>query len=82
MESTTTTTSLNHQPQDPIPILNQVNELLDIKDLEQATRLLNSLNGWPKVLTRDWLQMARRHLELNQAIQFIEAKATLQSLLL
>ncbi|KAA1086657.1 Formation of crista junctions protein 1 [Puccinia graminis f. sp. tritici] len=81
-QTATTTSSLDHQPQDPISILNQVNALLDVKDLEQATRLLNSLNGWPKVLARDWLQAARRHLELHQAIQVIEAEATLQSLLL
>jgi len=69
-------------PNDPITILNQVNSLLDLKDLNQAARLLNSLNGWPKVLAHDWLQAARKHLELHQAIQVIEAEATLQSLLL
>ncbi|OAV97877.1 hypothetical protein PTTG_07316 [Puccinia triticina 1-1 BBBD Race 1] len=68
--------------QDPISVLTQVNSLLDRKDLDQAARLLNSLDGWPKVLARDWLQAARRHLELHQAIQVIEAEATLQSLLL
>ncbi|PLW49548.1 hypothetical protein PCANC_09005 [Puccinia coronata f. sp. avenae] len=67
---------------DPIAVLNQVAKLLDLKDLDQATRLLNSLHGWPKVLARDWLQAARRHLELQQAIQVIETEATLQSLLL
>jgi len=69
-------------PNDPITILNQVNSLLDLKDLNQAARLLNSLNGWPKVLAHDWLQAARKHLELHQALQVIEAEATLQSLLL
>ncbi|PLW36649.1 hypothetical protein PCASD_14124 [Puccinia coronata f. sp. avenae] len=35
---------------DPIAILNQVTKLLDLKDLDQATRLLNSLHGWPNVI--------------------------------
>lgn len=75
--------SLTSNPsQDPISVLDRVNGLLDRKELELAVRELNSLSGWPKVLASDWLQAARKHLELQQAIQVIETEATLQSLLL
>ena len=39
------------------------------KDLDSATRELNQLNGTAKVLLSDWLEAARRRLEVLQALQ-------------
>ncbi|MBW0485978.1 hypothetical protein O181_025693 [Austropuccinia psidii MF-1] len=77
-----TSASSSPHAKDPICILSRVNGYLDAKNLEEATRELNSLKGWPKVLAKDWIGEARRHLELQQAIQIIQTEAKLQSLLL
>jgi mitofilin len=37
--------------------------------LEFATRELNQLSGWPKRLAKDWMEAARRHLEVKQALE-------------
>ncbi|KAI8366823.1 mitochondrial inner membrane protein-domain-containing protein [Radiomyces spectabilis] len=50
-------------------------------DLESAARELNQLKGWPKRLASDWLQAARRHLEVKQAVEILRAQATLTSML-
>lgn len=39
------------------------------EDLENAARELNQLSGWPKKLAMDWIQAARRHLEVKQALE-------------
>lgn len=39
------------------------------KDLESAAREMNQLSGWPKRLSLDWLDEARRHLEVKQALE-------------
>lgn len=38
-------------------------------DLESAAREVNQLTGWPKHLASDWLDAARRHLEIKQALE-------------
>lgn len=38
-------------------------------DLESAAREMNQLKGWPKHLSMDWLDAARRHLEVKQALE-------------
>lgn len=50
-------------------------------DLESATRELNQLKGWPKHLAADWLDAARRHLEIKQALDVMRTQAVLSSLL-
>ncbi|BGP06559.1 MICOS complex subunit mic60 [Rhodotorula toruloides] len=50
------------------------------KDLDLATREVNSLKGWPKALASDWLQQARKHLEVKQALEVAEREATAQNL--
>ncbi|CAO3599049.1 unnamed protein product [Absidia cylindrospora] len=50
-------------------------------DLESATREMNQLKGWPKHLTSDWLDAARRHLEIKQALDVMRTQAVLNSLL-
>ncbi|KAJ1657851.1 MICOS complex subunit mic60 [Dispira simplex] len=47
---------------------------LDHGDLDSATRELNQLKGWSKKVAQDWLEAARHHLTLKQALQVVEAE--------
>ncbi|CAO3627292.1 unnamed protein product [Mucor hiemalis] len=51
------------------------------KDLESAAREINQLTGWPKRLSLDWLDEARRHLEVKQALEIMKSQASLTSML-
>lgn len=51
------------------------------KDLESAAREINQLTGWPKRLSMDWLDAARRHLEVKQALEILKSQASLISML-
>lgn len=66
---------------DVLSVLARAEHYLIEKDLDNATRELNQLKGAPKILLKDWLDAARRRLEVQQAIQVVEAQATLASLL-
>lgn len=70
------------QGDDVISTLSRAEWYLTHRDLESAAREVNQLDGWPKILARDWLQAARRHLEVRQALQVAEAEAGLSSLLI
>lgn len=50
-------------------VLSRVDVYLQKRDIASAARELNQLKGWPKVLARDWLEAARRHLEVKQALE-------------
>ncbi|KAI8091466.1 glucose-6-phosphate dehydrogenase [Gilbertella persicaria] len=50
-------------------ILARTDYYLKRDNLEYAARELNQLTGWPKRLAQDWIQSARRHLEVKQALQ-------------
>ncbi|KAG0180372.1 Formation of crista junctions protein 1 [Apophysomyces sp. BC1034] len=50
-------------------------------DLELAVRELNQLRGWPKRLAYDWIESARRHLEIKQALEVVESQIVLSSML-
>ncbi|KAG5329306.1 hypothetical protein C0989_009939, partial [Termitomyces sp. Mn162] len=54
---------------------------LNEKDLDSAARKLNQLGGAAKLLLHDWLEAARRRLEVEQALEVVQAQATLASLL-
>ncbi|GAA93758.1 hypothetical protein E5Q_00404 [Mixia osmundae IAM 14324] len=66
---------------DVMSILSRSEYFLARKDLDSAAREINQLRGWPKILARDWLEAARRHLEVKQALEVAETEATLESLL-
>ncbi|KAI9315853.1 mitochondrial inner membrane protein-domain-containing protein [Dichotomocladium elegans] len=51
------------------------------KDLESAAREMNQLTGWPKHLASDWLDAARRNLEVKQALEIMRTQALLDSIL-
>ncbi|KAG5457593.1 MAG: mitochondrial inner membrane protein Mitofilin, partial [Olpidium bornovanus] len=39
------------------------------EELDAATRELNQLKGWAKLIAGDWLKAARAHLEVKQALE-------------
>ncbi|EEB99627.1 hypothetical protein MPER_00660, partial [Moniliophthora perniciosa FA553] len=66
---------------DVLSVLARAEYHLNEKDLDSATRELNQLKGSAKALLHDWLEAARRRLEVEQALQVIQTQATLASLL-
>ncbi|KAL2125497.1 hypothetical protein VTJ04DRAFT_1862 [Mycothermus thermophilus] len=61
-------------------ILTRTQTLLEEGDLDNAAREMNTLTGWAKTLSRDWLAEVRRVLEVRQALEVIQTEARLQSL--
>ncbi|KAI6006621.1 mitochondrial inner membrane protein Mitofilin [Pisolithus orientalis] len=66
---------------DVLSVLARAEYYLNEKDLDSATRELNQLTGTAKELLHDWLEAARRRLEVQQALEVIQVEATLASLL-
>ncbi|KAF8841803.1 hypothetical protein BDN67DRAFT_949003 [Paxillus ammoniavirescens] len=66
---------------DVLSVLSRAEYYMNEKDLDSATRELNQLTGTAKELLHDWLEAARRRLEVQQALEVIQAQATLASLL-
>ncbi|KAJ6561991.1 mitochondrial inner membrane protein Mitofilin [Mycena capillaripes] len=66
---------------DVLSVLARAEYYLNEKDLDSAARELNQLKGTAKLLLRDWLEAARRRLEVQQALEVVQAQATLASLL-
>ncbi|KAA8649036.1 hypothetical protein EYZ11_007437 [Aspergillus tanneri] len=61
-------------------VLVRTENLLEEGNLDAAAREMNGLNGWAKILSKDWLNEVRRVLEVRQALEVIEAEARLQCL--
>ncbi|RXW17841.1 hypothetical protein EST38_g8028 [Candolleomyces aberdarensis] len=66
---------------DVLSVLSRAEYHLNEKDLDSAARELNQLKGPAKVLLHDWLEAARRRLEVQQALDVIQTEAALSSLL-
>ncbi|KAI0067289.1 hypothetical protein BV25DRAFT_1795107 [Artomyces pyxidatus] len=66
---------------DVMSVLSRAEYYLNEKDLDGAARELNQLKGTAKVLLKDWLEAARRRLEVEQALEVVQTQATLASLL-
>jgi len=66
---------------DVLSVLARAEYHLNEKDLDSAARELNQLKGPAKDLLHDWLEAARRRLEVQQALEVIQTQATLASLL-
>lgn len=49
-------------------ILARTETLLEEGNLDDATREMNALKGWAKILSHDWLAECRRVLEVRQAL--------------
>ena len=54
---------------DVLSVLARAEYHLNEKDLDSAARELNQLKGPSKVLLHDWLEAARRRLEVQQALE-------------
>ena len=67
--------------QDVEAVLARAESLLEEGDLDAAAREVNGLQGWAKVLSKDWLGECRRVLEVKHALDVIATEARLQSLL-
>jgi len=67
--------------QDVEAVLARTEVLLEEGDLDAAAREMNGLQGWAKVLSKDWLGECRRVLEVRQALDVIATEARLNSLL-
>lgn len=67
--------------QDVEAVLARTEVLLEEGDLDGAAREMNGLQGWAKVLSKDWLSDCRRVLEVKQALDVIGTEARLQTLL-
>jgi mitofilin len=50
-------------------VLARTEYLLSKNDLDNATREINQLRGWPKTLARDWIKAARQRLEMLQVLE-------------
>ncbi|KAF7292999.1 MICOS complex subunit MIC60 [Mycena indigotica] len=66
---------------DVMSVLARAEHYLNEKDLDSAARELNQLKGTAKLLLRDWLEAARRRLEVQQALEVVQTQATLAALL-
>ena len=54
---------------DVLSVLARAEYYLNEKDLDSATRELNQLHGTAKALLNDWLDAARRRLEVQHALE-------------
>jgi len=66
---------------DVLSVLARAEYHMNEKDLDSAARELNQLQGTAKVLLADWLDAARRRLEVLQALEVVQSQATVASLL-
>ena len=66
---------------DVLSVISRAEYYLNEKDLDNAARELNQIGGPAKALLSDWLEAARRRLEVQQALDVIQTEATLSSLL-
>ncbi|PWY93596.1 mitochondrion protein [Aspergillus sclerotioniger CBS 115572] len=54
-------------------VLSRTEGLLEEGNLDAAAREMNSLQGWAKILSKDWLGDVRRVLEVKQALEADES---------
>lgn len=61
-------------------VLTRTETLLEEGNLDDAAREMNTLEGWAKTLSWDWLSECRRVLEVRQAMDVIATEARLEGL--
>ena len=61
-------------------VLTRTETLLEEGNLDEAAREMNTLGGWAKTLSWDWLGECRRVLEVRQALEVIATQARLEGL--
>ncbi|KAJ1921496.1 hypothetical protein IWQ60_006739 [Tieghemiomyces parasiticus] len=66
--------------EDAEAVLARTNYHLQRADLDSAARELNQLSGWSKDVAQDWIEAARQHLTLKQALQVVESELMLNQM--
>ncbi|KAH7102809.1 mitochondrial inner membrane protein Mitofilin [Auriculariales sp. MPI-PUGE-AT-0066] len=66
--------------EDAFSVLARATHALEREDLDGACRELNQLQGSPRLVASEWLEAARRRLQLQQALDVVQAAATLDAL--
>ena len=61
-------------------VLTRTETLLEEGNLDEAAREMNTLDGWAKRLSWDWLSECRRVLEVRQAMDVIATEVRLEGL--
>ncbi|KAK2809173.1 MICOS complex subunit mic60 [Emmonsiellopsis sp. PD_5] len=61
-------------------VLTRTENLLEEGNFDEAAREMNGLQGWARMLSKDWLADVRRALEVKQALEVIETEARLRCL--
>lgn len=61
-------------------VLTRTETLLEEGNLDEAAREMNTLEGWAKTLSWDWLGECRRVLEVRQALDVMGVEARLRGL--
>lgn len=61
-------------------VLTRTETLLEEGNLDEAAREMNTLEGWAKTLSWDWLGECRRVLEVRQALDVMGTEARLRGL--
>ena len=61
-------------------VLTRTETLLEEGNLDEAAREMNTLDGWAKTLSWDWLGECRRVLEVRQALDVMSAESRLRGL--
>ncbi|KAG5722330.1 hypothetical protein E4T56_gene15602 [Termitomyces sp. T112] len=62
---------------DVLSVVARAEYYLNEKDLDSAAHELNQLGGAAKLLLHDWLEAARQRLEVEQALEVVQAQAWL-----
>ena len=62
-------------------VLVRTETLLEQGRIDAAAREMNSLQGWAKILSKDWMGDVRRVLEVNQALEVSIVFSTLTTFL-
>lgn len=63
-------------------VLMKTEYFLENDQLELAARQLNTLKGWPKQISADWLKTVRSKLEFEQALKVIEKELLLNNIVM
>lgn len=61
-------------------VLARAQYYVQLGDVDKAAREVNQLRGAPRAAMRDWLDDARTHLEVTQALAAIRAHVSAVSL--
>ncbi|KAI8910025.1 mitochondrial inner membrane protein-domain-containing protein [Powellomyces hirtus] len=61
-------------------VLARTQHYLTLGDVDAAAREMNQLKGWPRTLATDWLHLARKYLEVRQAVEVVQTHLSLLSL--